>query len=539
MFSALSINGRLGLTMSLLSALLIGVGLVGLIGMHNSNEANRQVYAVQLVKTLDISDMVVNVGRERTSLDRAAIAPGSADAKLMYSRTDDVRITATKAWNHYLQLPHDAEEGRLADATNDLLKQTHDEIAKFQTTIQQADHDQIAAQAIVVGTIYTHMQGAADALKSYQLGVAKQGYEEAGRNYNLFFAGSIIAIGVGVLAALWSWVALRRAILGPVRQALQHFSEISGGDLRHRIEIASSDEMGRLLEGLSSMQQSLTRTVSSVRTASDAIAGASREIAAGNADLSARTESQAASLQETAASAEQLTGTVKQNADSAREASALATNASDIARQGHEVVSRVIGTMSEISQRSTKISEIIALIDGIAFQTNILALNAAVEAARAGEQGRGFAVVAGEVRALAQRSSSAAKDIKALIVDSVDRIGTGSAQVEEAGRTMGQIIDAVTRVNSIMGEISAASQEQTQGITQVAQAVNQMDQVTQQNAALVEEASAAAQSLFEQARALEQTAALFKLPASDRFVQPVPIAASTIAVSANAEPFLA
>ena len=283
------------------------------------------------------------------------------------------------------------------------------------------------------------------------------------------------------------------------------------GDFTGRVEVRSSNEIGQLFAAIKRMQESLTRTVASVRRGVDEINVGSREISAGNTDLSSRTEEQAASLEETAASMEELASTVKQNADNARQANQLAASASDVAERGGSAVSEVVGTMEQISASSRKISEIVSVIDGIAFQTNILALNAAVEAARAGEQGKGFAVVAGEVRALAQRSAQAAKEIKGLIEDSVSKVGAGSQQVERAGATMQEIVASVKRVTDIMGEISAASEEQSGGIDQVNRAVTQMDETTQQNAALVEQAAAAAQSLQEQASELSDAVSVFKL----------------------------
>jgi methyl-accepting chemotaxis protein-1 (serine sensor receptor) len=322
----------------------------------------------------------------------------------------------------------------------------------------------------------------------------------------------------GVIAALLvfaTYVFLRRRVLLPLKEAGHHFDRIAGGDLTARVDARNTNEIGQLFAALKRMQESLTRTVASVRRGVDEINVGSHEIAAGNTDLSSRTEQQAASLEETAASMEELASTVKQNADNARQANQLAASASDVAERGGSAVSEVVHTMQEISASSRKISEIVSVIDGIAFQTNILALNAAVEAARAGEQGKGFAVVAGEVRSLAQRSAQAAKEIKGLIEDSVTKVGAGSQQVERAGSTMQEIVASVKRVTDIMGEISAASEEQSSGIEQVNRAVSQMDEVTQQNAALVEEAAAAAGSLQEQAERLAEAVAVFKVNAGE------------------------
>ncbi|HEM7843587.1 TPA: HAMP domain-containing protein, partial [Burkholderia multivorans] len=297
----------------------------------------------------------------------------------------------------------------------------------------------------------------------------------------------------------------------PLDEALTQFEAIAAGDLHSELTVTSHDEMGQLLAGLARMQASLVTTVRTVRSGSESIASGIKQIAAGNADLSSRTEEQASALQETAASMDELTGTVMQNAENAHQASSLAAHASDIANKGSTVMSQVVVTMGDINQSSTQIADIITIIEGIAFQTNILALNAAVEAARAGEQGRGFAVVAAEVRSLAQRSSAAAKEIKELIQTSVTRVQTGTTLVSDAGRTMSEIIGAVQRVTDIMGEIAAASKEQSSGIEQVARAVTQLDKVTQQNAALVEEAAAAAQSLEDQAGALTAAVSVFRL----------------------------
>jgi len=316
----------------------------------------------------------------------------------------------------------------------------------------------------------------------------------------------LILIGVVLGAA-----ALIRSIRQPLVHAVDVANRIAQGDLTTHPETSRRDEFGDMMRALKRMNDSLSTVVGKVRASADTVVTASREIAAGNQDLSARTEEQASSLEETASSMEELTSTVKQNADNARQANQLAGSASEVAAKGGEVVSQVVDTMASINESSKKIVDIIGVIDGIAFQTNILALNAAVEAARAGEQGRGFAVVASEVRNLAQRSAAAAKEIKALIDDSVDKVSTGAKLVDQAGATMQEVVESVRRVTDIMGEISAASQEQTAGIEQVNQAISQMDQVTQQNAALVEEAASAAESMQEQASHLADAVSIFKL----------------------------
>ncbi len=316
-----------------------------------------------------------------------------------------------------------------------------------------------------------------------------------------------VALALGSVLAWWLTVGITR----PLSQALKVAETVAQGDLTSHIESSRRDETGELLQALKDMSDSLVRIVGEVRGGTDTIATASSQIAAGNLDLSGRTEQQASSLEETAASMEELTSAVKHNADNAQHANQLAVAASGVALKGGSAVSQVVQTMDAINSSSRKIVDIISVIDGIAFQTNILALNAAVEAARAGEQGRGFAVVAAEVRNLAQRSAAAAKEIKTLIGDSVAKVQEGSQQVAQAGQTMDEIVDSVKRVTDIMAEITATSQEQSSGIAQVNQAITQMDQVTQQNAALVEEAAAAAASLQEQAGNLSQVVSVFKL----------------------------
>ncbi|WP_322402641.1 methyl-accepting chemotaxis protein [Massilia luteola] len=316
-----------------------------------------------------------------------------------------------------------------------------------------------------------------------------------------------LALVLGTIVAIW----ITRSITRPLRQAVDVARTVATGDLGATIDVHSADETGQLLQALRDMNDALVTIVGEVRSGTETIASASQQIASGNADLSSRTEEQASSLEETASSMEELTSTVKQNADNARQANQFAVSASEVAGKGGAVMAEVVDTMGAINESARKIVDIIAVIDGIAFQTNILALNAAVEAARAGEQGRGFAVVASEVRSLAQRSAAAAKEIKVLIDNSVEKADAGSRLVDQAGTTMREVVESIKRVTDIMGEISAASQEQNDGIGQVQLAISQMDQTTQQNAALVEEAAAASESLREQAAKLSQTVAVFRL----------------------------
>ena len=348
-------------------------------------------------------------------------------------------------------------------------------------------------------------------LLALQISVAEKTSAEGQQAFEstrtLMIVLAVLSLALAGLIAWWN----TRSITRPMARALEVANTVAAGDLTSRIEVTTTDETGQLLQALKTMNESLVRTVLTVRSGTETISTASNEVAAGSLDLSARTEQQAGSLEETASSMEELTSTVKQNADNARQANVLAEAASNVAERGGRVIGDVVGTMELIDSSAGKIADIIGVIDGIAFQTNILALNAAVEAARAGEQGRGFAVVATEVRNLAQRSASAAKEIKGLIGDSTQAVQAGSKLVGEAGATMQEIVESVRRVTDIMSEITAASQEQTAGIEQINEAITQMDQVTQQNAALVEEAAAASASMQEQAANLARAVSVFRV----------------------------
>ena len=445
----------------------------------------------------------------RYMMDQSNIGSGATVNDLMQIASTSLK-QAEKNWAAYEALPRDP---RQIDADAMEIKRNYD-----------IYHGALAEliQLLGAGKINAFFD---QPTQSYQDGFEKQYvsylqqndklYQTAVEDSNSSYSQAIwvlISVLIAVLVVIVAvWLNIKQTLISPLNRLIDNIRHIASGDLVKRIEVQGTNEMGELADSLRHMQSELVRTVGDVRNGANAIYSGASEIAMGNNDLSSRTEQQAASLEETAASMEQLTATVKQNAENARQASHLALSASETAQKGGKVVDNVVQTMRDIAGSSQKIADIISVIDGIAFQTNILALNAAVEAARAGEQGRGFAVVAGEVRNLAQRSAQAAREIKSLIEDSVGRVEVGSTLVESAGETMGEIVNAVTRVTDIMGEIASASDEQSRGIDQVGLAVAEMDRVTQQNASLVEESAAAAAALEEQASRLTQAVAVFRI----------------------------
>ena len=414
----------------------------------------------------------------------------------------------------YEPLITDENDRKLFNADGAALKEYIASTEKLVPLAMSGDQGRIDATASMFGDSRVKFNAALQAIDEHVQDNLKASVSagERGEEYAASAkTGTIVVLLIAVvLAAILGWMATGM-IVRPVTRASRAAAAVAAGDLTLDINVHGEDEIAQLLKSIQSMQLSLNSTVSAVRLGAESVATASAEIAQGNHDLSSRTESQASALEETAASMEQLGSTVKQNADSARQANQLSMNASTVAIQGGEVVGQVVETMKGINESSRKIADIISVIDGIAFQTNILALNAAVEAARAGEQGRGFAVVATEVRSLAGRSAEAAKEIKTLIGASVERVEQGTLLVDKAGETMTEVVSAIKRVTDIMGEISAASNEQSLGVNQVGEAVTQMDQATQQNAALVEEMAAAASSLKSQAQDLVQSVAVFRL----------------------------
>jgi len=411
-------------------------------------------------------------------------------------------------------LPQDAERARLAEAMNHM-QRFKDAFLPVAKQIENNGFDSARAAAAYLERVrpdYDAAQNLIDGLSvtlNDQTAESSKKLEEAA-NTVMMLMGSAVLVAMAVIAPLT--LLNMRSICKPIGEAQRLAEAIAGGDLSdHRIDVNGKDEPAQLLLALQSMQGALRQIVSEVRQSTDSISTASVEIATGNQDLSSRTEQTASNLQQAASSMEQLTGTVKQSADSARQANQLAASAAGVAARGGDVVSKVVSTMEDINTSSKKIADIIGVIDGIAFQTNILALNAAVEAARAGEQGRGFAVVAGEVRNLAQRSAQAAKEIKALIGASVEKVNSGSKLVADAGKTMQEIVSSVQRVTDIIGEITAAAAEQSEGIGQINTSVTQLDRMTQQNAALVEQSAAAAESLKDQTGRLSQAVSVFRL----------------------------
>ena len=502
MFSRLSITARLWATTAILGVLIVALGLLAQFGMQDLSGDLDYAYSNQLASSIALGKSNLNLTIVRTTLDRAMLHPEAPDAPKLIDKAADYLAVSDQAWKDYNALPHEAEEQGLADAANAARNAiVQNALLPLMDAMRKGDSktaDDIAMNVIIKYTV--PLAKSWDALQQWKLERGKRAFDDAQSQFRVLRIVGIVLIVVGMGACVLCANGLNRSISRPLVTVLEQLRRIASGDLTGRLDVHSQDEMGELVEGLKTMQGGLTDTVRQVTHSSESISTATRQIAAGNSDLSQRTEEQAASLEETAASMEQLTATVKQNADNARQAQDLAGKANVIAGRGASVVGDVVETMGSIDRSSQKIADITGVIEGIAFQTNILALNAAVEAARAGE-----------VRSLAQRSSAAAKEIKELIGDSVERVNAGARLVGTAGETMEELRQSIAHVTAIMDEIAAASEEQRDGIEQVNRAVTQMDQVSQQNAALVEEAAAAAAALDEQAHSLRKAVSVFQL----------------------------
>ena len=509
----MKLGTRLAGGFAILLAMIMVMCVVGLVSLANINDSVDTLTQRSLTKERLINDWARNI---QAGVTRTTAIAKSADASLAGFFAEEAAASSrnSSALQQKIEpLIETAEEKALwqgiGKSRSDYLR-TRDGIFKAKQEGNVEAANKIFTQEFLPATRqFIDNINRLSALQRADIDARAVEIEASYGNANLW----MIVIGsIAVVCGLLMSVLLTRSITRPLSDAVRVARTVAANDLTSTIVARSGDEIGQLMMALESMNANLAATVARIRTGVDSIASASGEIAAGNTDLSSRTEQQAASLEETAASMEQLSSTVKQNADSAKQANQLAAAASETASRGGATVSEVVSTMTAISASSVKISDIVSVIDGIAFQTNILALNAAVEAARAGEQGKGFAVVAAEVRTLAQRSAQAAKEIKVLIEDTVQKIGQGSGSAERAGATMQEIVSSVQRVTDIMGEIAAASAEQADGIEQVNRAVAQMDEVTQQNAALVEEAAAAAGSMQDQSADLTRAVSAFRLP---------------------------
>ncbi|MEM8511184.1 methyl-accepting chemotaxis protein [Massilia sp. MP_M2] len=537
----MKVGTRLALGFALVLVLLVAVAVVGIMRMAQIQDRLDHVVSVSNVSTGLVVEMRNNVSDRLASLRVLTLMtdPADMEPEIVKFKEQTAKYDAAQAKLATLFAKH----ANTQETT--LLNQIKEHEATAMPAIARATELYLAANAMDATRVmirevrpvqrkWTDALNALSALEDKQNAQSKADAEAAfanARNFMLILL--VLAVIIGIAAAVVITRSLLKQLGGEPAYTAKIAGSIAHGDLSIVIDTKASDR-GSLLVEMKEMRNSLVGIVEQVRRGTETIGTASREIAAGNIDLSSRTELQASSLEKTASAMEELTSTVKQNADSAREANALAATASDVARKGGDVVSQVVGTMGEINTSANKISDIIGVIDGIAFQTNILALNAAVEAARAGEQGRGFAVVASEVRNLAQRSAAAAKEIKTLIGDSVEKVERGSKLVGQAGVTMDEVVSSVKRVTDIMSEIANASAEQSAGIAQVNMSIIEMDSMTQQNAALVEQAAAAAQSLQDQAGELARVVSIFKLEEGEEHHVPTSAPAAAPFVTSTA-----
>ena len=507
----LTLKARLLMLLAILSGMLVLAVYANLMRQRQSSESMHALYTERIMAVRELKSVSDGYGDAIGRAARNAVN-GVLEAGPALKAFDASRAQADAGWQRYAKGLAPGAERDLATQVEESLKAAAPALTEIRDALQ--GERLVALRDLVdmrLEPAVRPVTSGIDQLIVLQLDDAerrdreeREGYESA-RIRNVLITGGVLAV-VGFLA-----FKLLRAILMPLQQAVQLAQAVAAGDLNHRVEVRGEDETAQLLRALQQMSEGLRGIVAEVRAGSESIATGSAEIATGNADLSQRTESQASHLEQTAASMEELNSAVRHNAETAAEAARLAQDAAGAAEQGGSAVEQVVGTMGQIAESSRKIADITGVIDGIAFQTNILALNAAVEAARAGEQGRGFAVVASEVRALAQRSATAAKDIKALIELSAGTVDEGSRQAQEAGRTMAGAVAEARRVSELINTISGSTNEQARGIAQVGQAVVQLDHMTQQNAALVEQSAAAAESLKQQGSRLNEAVAQFRM----------------------------
>jgi methyl-accepting chemotaxis protein len=510
-FGSLSIRARILTTLLVLAASMLIVGGLGLFGMHGVVDDLDDMYSRRVVVMKELGELKAReLDRQMLTAMMVLSNDPQTIAKLKATRQEnkDVAEALLKSFGDKQSSPEGKASHEKVVRANQALVASLDEA----DAAVDAGNDELAAKLIVekVDAAFDVLNEALEEASEHQFMRAEAALETAHGEFSSSRAITVAAIVIGVGLSGMFAMFLLRAIMSGLGTAVNVAEKIADGQLGHKIDADRRDEFGTLLSALKRMDGKLHEIVGEVRNASDAVGGAASQLSRGNDDLSQRTQEQASALEETASSMEEMTATVKQNADNARQANQLASGARSQAERGGEVVSRAVGAMEEINTSSRKIADIISVIDEIAFQTNLLALNAAVEAARAGEQGRGFAVVASEVRSLAQRSATAAKEIKDLIGDSVEKVRSGSELVDESGKVLGEIMESVKKVSDIVAEIAAASQEQAQGIDQVNNAVTQMDDTTQQNAALVEEAASAAKSMEQQAQLLVSQISFFR-----------------------------
>ncbi len=508
----ITVKAKLFATLALAGVVMVAVGVLGLSGTKSSNGHLDELFSNRFEPTGWVGTIEAH---EREVLEKAEDAVIRQDAAAVRVASGMLSDRATKVQELLRQLLATDLTDKERALVNEFAAHGNDVISALQESLlaAQAGTFDRAESALIerARPTYEKLNASGDALLELQIKVGQQMRSDADKAFKRNTAIIVAAIVIGLsLAGLLSYLLLR-SILGALSASVNIANRIASGELGNDVKVGSQDELGSLLDSLRRMDSKLVEIVGDVRGSADAVGSAARQLSHGNDDLSQRTQEQAAALEQTASSMEQMTATVKQNADNARQANQLAVGAREQAERGGAVVQRAIGAMGEINASSRKIADIISVIDEIAFQTNLLALNAAVEAARAGEQGRGFAVVATEVRNLAQRSASAAKDVKGLINDSVDKVKVGSELVDESGKTLSQIMESVRKVTDIVAEIAAASEEQSAGIEQVNNAVTQMDNVTQQNAAVVEQASAASKAMEEQSSTLVAQIGYFKL----------------------------